>query len=369
MHFTRKTTRAAETVRARFVPTGLVAAPELSRFAVMRKLIAVAALVPAVSFAEPSADAPVTPAKTYDAAACQARVKTMAQRLDAAFKFADAALGYMRWKQPVFGTPDPGLTAAPITVALGGTKDSMATQWCGAWGLDIGAGEKWAHVEGKQRVAKAVAIAKKRMGKSGRVNVQLMMQPLELHTVAPLFAQLGKLGTLQLVIGVQGAPYVLPTSDAPAWAAERMRAIEKNPSTEKLRIAVNASFDAKCAAMPLAFKKVSEDQYGSKAYVMAEEVPKAAAKCACVGVDVDALELFVGAVIAGGMRSNADGYLELRIDPKSATVVRAATEQELVEKLVAIPRADRVKGVKLELVEAPNAIPPSLRGRCDRAEK
>src|SRR5688572_4209187 len=71
----------------------------------------------------PSVTAPaIAPAKTYDATACKARVETMKQRLDAAYKFSEAAMSYRRSRFPIIGKPDADLTAAPISVSLTGTR-------------------------------------------------------------------------------------------------------------------------------------------------------------------------------------------------------------------------------------------------------
>jgi hypothetical protein len=311
--------------------------------------------------APPDVDAPPTPAKGYDAAACKVRVGTFEQRLRAVYERGEAE-SQLR-ERPV-AAPDPGLTAPPVTVYLHGAADPMAAQFCGAWAVTVGVGESYVEINGRDRIAKAVAAVKARLPRGGRIEIQVGAHD-GIGGTAPLFAALGKLGTLQLAVVVQRpAGDELPTPDAPVWAARRYRAMKRMDSGEqdKLRESLQLA-GGPCIQITDVFKRAldSDGVLGR----LVEVLPEAVAKCGCKDVDVDAFELFSVAIFNNGRYMLESGWLELAIRPASATTVTASTPLEFATGLAAIPREQRATGIKIEIPhDAGGATAPHLVERC-----
>jgi hypothetical protein len=71
--------------------------------------------------------------------------------------------------------------------------------------------------------------------------------------------------------------------------------------------------------------------------------------------------MFTMIAIAYGSRTVSDGWLELRVDPSSATVVKGVTGSELARALSKLSREQRRTGIK---IEADATAPQPIADRC-----
>ena len=303
---------------------------------------------------EPTFDenAPVTPPKTYDPEQCTTRVATFARRAMAAFEFSDRS-NSLASRTLFADRADPTLSA-PLVIWIEHGR-GMEGEFCGSWRTEVIVnGKTVASFEGKQRNAKTLAAIKKRLANGGTIGVQLSPY-LSMDTIAPFLVELQQLGPLALSVAVQGDDFAIPLDDAPAWARERLRAYLKSPSMKIISTGIRDSAMS-CPAHKAANDKILADEVANKAFMIATEYPKAVAACACTNIDVDALEAFTVAMIAGGRKDVTEGFLDMKIDPGSATKVTAQSSELFGAGLAKLTREQRRSGIALETGGAPEGL-------------
>lgn len=306
----------------------------------------------------PNPNAPPTPSRAYDEAQCKTRVELYAKRAMDAFKHSDASL-QLRERTVSSTTADADVSAPDVVVSIA-RSSGPAGDFCGAWLTELVVkGKTVSKQQGKKRDAATVAAVKKRLSKGGTIGVNLPPR-LDLATVVPLLVELGNLGPLALRVATDAPSLQLPTAEAPAWAVERYRAMEKSDSPSSIISAGIRDSAIGCPAHKVANDKVVNDESGNKGYIVAIEYPKAVAACKCTNIDVDALELFT-LVALGGPAPAQEAYLALRIDAASTARVKAPKSDDLASELAKLARDQRNAGIAFEASEATSRFPERCR--------
>ena len=320
--------------------------------------VSTAAPAPASQPVADRVDAPPTPARKYDAAACTDRTQRFAQQVKAAYDFVDARSSFDYRRDLVAAAPDPALVAPPVTVELGRVAPPCPASWAAKV---IGAGPTLT-VAGSQRLADTTAAVMQRLPSKSAIGVDIRAS-IDLAVLEPVLVELSTIGPLQLAIAVEGMPFPVAVQETPAWVLERIRAtraasLPERPLVKSLVRDANLG----CIALQPVVEAMNAE-VNTNMKLFRRQTTEAVAACACSGVDVDALEVAVSLYFAGGGGSLTEGWLEFRVDPTSTTVVRAASRLQLVAALASVPRAQRAAGVKLEL-QPRRPTPTPIDARC-----
>ena len=276
----------------------------------------------------------------------------MAHRLGRAFDHLAAGRRFRLEQSLPIAVPELGVAPSAVTVAVRDAGEPRAAAWCTAWGITVEGRGKKLVASGRDQVERAVAAVRRRVAPGDAIALPLRVET-PLGDLGPLLDGLGALAPLRLGVAVT-TPSPIPAThpETPAWAVERVRAFDLAfAQWERPFDAVRDSLRhaaGHCAALD---KVLAPAALVDQSEVLAVDAPAAVATCACGdGIDIDALEVFLAYVIADRLPTFTSGWLEVRVDPTSATVVTARDVQELVDRLAALPREARLAGVRLEIL-------------------
>jgi hypothetical protein len=195
-------------------------------------------------------------------------------------------------------------------------------------------------------LAAVVARAKKQRKKKNQPFVLALRSSLPVEPLWPFLLQLSAVGEVRLLVNVPRPPRVpLPTPEAPPWAREALARLERQPSAAALADATKLAVGS-CGAAIEVFGHVANANPAEVRYTF-KELPEAIMACRCRGLDVDALELFVLAVVQ--IIETREGWIAARFEAGGARVPLAGDVRvyDLVDGLAPLSADERRRGVEL----------------------
>jgi hypothetical protein len=148
---------------------------------------------------------------------------------------------------------------------------------------------------------------------------------------------------VRLVVVAARPPRVsIPTDEAPTWARDVVANVSKNRSGALLADAIATTLGG-CEPLIEAFNPATFREGEDKGTQILRRIPDAVERCACLGIDVDSLELLT--IVTTMVLETAPGWLEVRFSSTGEDVTSDDSYGHFVRAVGDVPPDRRRAGI------------------------